>query len=1550
MGMLTIAMLLIVGMLFAAPAAQAATITVCASGCDHTTIQAAINAASSGDTISVSAGTYPESVTVNKSVTIVGASPTTTIIDPPSGNGMNIRASNITIENLRITDAAHGANLGGTISDITFDNVHFLNNTSRGIEIQATAADLITNVQVLDSLFDNNNLGIRMASATRVDGITIDSTTFQNHVGSGFQQSNDNGVGWVKNLTVKDSTFTNNGTTSGYAGIYAEEFSNVLIEDSTFTGNWFGINLWDYWGTAASATSNVVIRDNTFSDHKMTTIALRSTTGNSNAQLFLVENNTINQNVGALVGATSAHLAVTTSSASANGAVDVVDNEMTFSGTFPIGVTATYGVYLAGRAEDVRVEGNTIDGGGVGTNGATIPSSGIRLATSIFQTNANIVITKNLINNFVNGVSIHDGSNVFGGVQAASVVKINRNNLSANSGYGIQSGPVTDANGACNWWGDASGPGPIGPGSGSKVSANVKYAVWLFTNNLDGGNVTNVDTTEVFCSIQEAIDDPDTLSGHTISVGPGIYEEDVNVNKSLTLQGAGPASTTIRGVIGGDGATVRVGASNVTIAGFTITRQGNNTTDWNNAGLNFTGIAVQGASTGMTVRDNILTGNRTAIDINNSSGHTIRNNEITFNRTGLLMRNQTDNLVVVENKITDNWTMGVLFLDASSGTNSPVQTALNSTFSNNDISGNWYGQIVDRQSGGSLPTPGTTNLKDFSGNWLGTITPVVTTVDSAEPVYAAQIPVAYGGTATAPGGQPDILGPASANFDFTPFLTFGTDTDVETTGGRGTFGFQGDFSNLWVTAAGVQIGSTGRIQEGVNLVSGSTVNVADGTYEEAVVIDNKAVTVKGASLNAIVKAPVSVPTCTTTTYDWHPVICAKNSATATIDTLTVDGAGRGNANNRFMGVAFRNSGGAVKNSVIKQIEDTPFSGAQHGVGIMLYNDDAASRTLDVLDNAISAFQKNGMAINSGGTTSLVVTIDGNSVQGKGTTTVTAQNGIQVYQAGGSLTGAITDNAISGIGYDNTSSSTKWVATSILDFYADVDITGNTVTGAQVGVYFIDASGDIQDNDITVNQIGNGGMWGILATDPPNAVPAPYDGDIAPNAAAPEAVAATLTVDVSGNTVAFSGGDNTATYGIEADAGYGPDDIAFTANGNTVTGFEVGIELWQCQSGCTAAGFTSVVANDNCLYNNDYGMRSNVNYLTVDGRENWWGNASGPYNATSNPGGTGNAVVGDIDYYPWVVDGCGGSALSTATLSATTSDALICTGETTIVTIDLAYAFQLFGYQFEMSYDQSKVSVVGAFDNSFFDTAGSFIPPTWNAVCASGVCRFASSKVHPQTAVTGSGDLAKITLSGMAPGTFSMAFSQDLLSDIDGIVIPHDLGAPLPITVCGYTTISGFITMQGRPGNNVNIGTVELTELTPINFSPLSPATFSASNGAYSFSNVPYMPGGSNYKITAKHGLYLDNTKDILVNAPLINQNTRLWGGDANNDGDVTVADLACIGGDFGGAPGNCGGSGSTDINADGNVNIQDLSIAGGNFDKCGPQPWAWNVNPPNMCP
>lgn len=306
------------------------------------------------------------------------------------------------------------------------------------------------------------------------------------------------------------------------------------------------------------------------------------------------------------------------------------------------------------------------------------------------------------------------------------------------------------------------------------------------------------------------------------------------------------------------------------------------------------------------------------------------------------------------------------------------------------------------------------------------------------------------------------------------------------------------------------------------------------------------------------------------------------------------------------------------------------------------------------------------------------------------------------------------------------------------------------------------------------------------------------------------------------------------------------------------------------------------------------------------------------------------------------------------LSASTTDALVC-GDTAVVTIDLAGVENLYGYQFEVSYDATKASAVGAFDYSFFDANGSgavpggTIPPNdpWNAKCAAGVCSFARTELSPDLAVSGSGMLAEITLTGIAPGAFNMAISGDVLTDIDGFAITHNLGAPLPITVCGFATASGKISLQGRatPGGTVLEtpwnGKVTLRDTTNT-FVPVSVDTvFLQADGTWSISGLPVMPGGTLYELKANTDLYLPNAKTMTLMPGIAypNQNTKLWGGDATNNETVDIGDLGCIGGSFGTTPpGTCAG-GSADINADGVINIQDLSITGGNYTKTGAQTW-----------
>ena len=74
---------------------------------DYVTIQAAVNAASDGDTIFVYSGTYNSSVRINKSVDLIGENMSNTILDPEDfsntdwEDGMSIRRDNVNISNFQ---------------------------------------------------------------------------------------------------------------------------------------------------------------------------------------------------------------------------------------------------------------------------------------------------------------------------------------------------------------------------------------------------------------------------------------------------------------------------------------------------------------------------------------------------------------------------------------------------------------------------------------------------------------------------------------------------------------------------------------------------------------------------------------------------------------------------------------------------------------------------------------------------------------------------------------------------------------------------------------------------------------------------------------------------------------------------------------------------------------------------------------------------------------------------------------------------------------------------------------------------------------------------------------------------------------------------------------------------------------------------------------------------------------------------------------------------------------------------------------------------------
>lgn len=63
-------------------------------------------------------------------------------------------------------------------------------------------------------------------------------------------------------------------------------------------------------------------------------------------------------------------------------------------------------------------------------------------------------------------------------------------------------------------------------------------------------------------------------------------------------------------------------------------------------------------------------------------------------------------------------------------------------------------------------------------------------------------------------------------------------------------------------------------------------------------------------------------------------------------------------------------------------------------------------------------------------------------------------------------------------------------------------------------------------------------------------------------------------------------------------------------------------------------YTRVVFRNNNIYNNKYSGFEKSGYFDANAINNWWGDASGPENSTSNPEGLGNRVTDKVNFNPW----------------------------------------------------------------------------------------------------------------------------------------------------------------------------------------------------------------------------------------------------------------------------------------------------------------------------
>ncbi len=439
------------------------------------------------------------------------------------------------------------------------------------------------------------------------------------------------------------------------------------------------------------------------------------------------------------------------------------------------------------------------------------------------------------------------------------------------------------------------------------------------------------------------------------------------------------------------------------------------------------------------------------------------------------------------------------------------------------------------------------------------------------------------------------------------------------------------------------------IQDGVDAVNGSTVNVAAGTYVEQIYID-KTIDLVGAGIGAsIIEA---VPVGSRTTYNitqWtsdvrtiDACIGVNDAGMVNISGFTVDGKELGPDN--FYGIHYFNTDGSVTSCRIEDITDAAHPSYSRVVSLAATHGDGETITIDFSNNEVPNFQKGGILVMGPGAT---FTVNENSVSGVVSSSI-AGNCIQLsYGASGST----YQNVVEGTVYTGT----DWASTGILLFESgDVSMDGDEVYNCESGINFSDWG------------------WVHLHPNPVNLTVTNlnlHDNEFALGAQLSRDNS-DLNFTITNSVFTNNTGDAIDAWGSDVDpwggsyyTGWDNGDMVLDVSGCTISGSTLD-GIWTADLSGNANNATLNV-NGNAFSGNVSSAVNNTMTHMMDATANWWDDVTGPSIGTKSAGnmvkanliqkpygidlpegdvsitkttyadkGTGETIYGPVDYSPW----------------------------------------------------------------------------------------------------------------------------------------------------------------------------------------------------------------------------------------------------------------------------------------------------------------------------